>query len=100
VVLNRWRRGGLRSFTACLSARPPTKGPLGFVRNVRSDEKPSKRADRLGANYWKLKFDLRAKLESRVSGAVPPLICWIWGGVRPPGAVAPDIRAGSTLIRR
>ncbi len=33
-------------------------------------------------------------------GAVWPLILWISVGFRPPGAVATDIRADSTLIRR
>ncbi len=54
----------------------------------------------LGVNYWKLKFDLRAKLECWIFGAVLPFIWWISGGVGPTGAVAADIRADSTLIRR
>ncbi len=35
----------------------------------------------------------------RIVGAVWPLILWISGGFRPPGAVATDIRADSTSIR-
>ncbi len=38
----------------------------------------------MGANYWKLNFFLRAKLEYRIFGAVWPLIWWIWGGFRLP----------------
>jgi hypothetical protein len=51
-------------------------------------------------SYWKLESDLRAKLEFGVFGAVWLLIWLIWGSFRPPGAVATDIRADSTLIRR
>ena len=47
----------------------------------------------------KLQFYLRAKLGCRVSGKVRPLIWWIWGDLRPPGAVGIDIRTDSTLIR-
>ncbi len=52
-----------------------------------------------GVHYWKLKVYLRAKLEGWVFGAAWPLIWWIWGGFRLPGAFAADIRADSTLIR-
>ncbi len=54
----------------------------------------------LGVNYWKLTFYLRLKLEGQIFGAVGPMIWWIWGGVRSPGAVAADIRTDSTLTRR
>ncbi len=54
----------------------------------------------LGVNSWELDFHTRAKLEWWVFGVVLHLIWWISGGFRPPGAVAPDIRADSTLIRR
>ena len=43
---------------------------------------------------------LRAKLECRIFGAARPLIWWMSGGFRPPGAVATEIRADWTLIRR
>jgi hypothetical protein len=54
----------------------------------------------LAVNYWKLNFDLRAMLECGVFAAVWPSIRRISGGLRPPGAVATEIRAGSTSIRR
>ncbi len=53
----------------------------------------------LGVNYWRLNFHVRAKLACRICGAVWLLIWWIWGGFRPPEAVATDIRADSMLIR-
>ncbi len=54
----------------------------------------------VGVKYWRLNFYLRAKLKCRISGAVWHLVWWIWGGFRPPGAVATEIRADSALIRR
>ncbi len=54
----------------------------------------------MGVIYWELKFHLRAMLECWLFGPVWPLIWWIWRGFRPPGEVATDIRADSTLIRR
>ncbi len=56
-------------------------------------------AGMLGVNYWRLNFPLRAKLGGQILGEVWPLIWWISGGFRPPGAVATDIRADPTLIR-
>ncbi len=53
----------------------------------------------LRVDYWKLKFYLRAELACWVFGAVWPLFCRIWVGFRPPGAIATDIQADSTLIR-
>ncbi len=54
----------------------------------------------LGVNYWKLAFYHRAELECRCFEAVRPLIWQILGGLKRPVAVATDILADSTLIRR
>ncbi len=80
--------------------RPPRGHRALALESAPPAQNPGTRVCPLGVNYWKLQFYLRGKLECRVCGAVWPLIWWISSGFRPPGAVATDIRADSTLMRR
>ena len=82
--------------------RPPGLPSIGlpFALWQSADRGLLKRSDRGRVNYWKLKLYLRAELECRGFGLVRPLIWWIWVGFRPPAAVATDMRADSTSIRR